>query len=130
MGDVRTIDRRALERKLAARAPDSVSKSRGYVLINVLRPVDFAGQHIPHSINVPLADIDVLQDLYSKDKEIILYCASPECDASPKAARALVESGFENVYDYSHGLSDWRDAGNRVAGSQITLAERLREVRV
>lgn len=118
MQEVRTIDRSTLERKLATRAPDSVSKSRGYVLVNVLRPADFAEQHIPHSINVPLADIEVLQDLYSKDKEIIVYCASPNCDASPKAARTLLEQGFENVYDYSRGLSDWRAAGNPVSGAQ------------
>jgi len=120
MEDVRKIDRPTLERKLAASAPNNVSKSRGYVLINVLRPADFAEQHIPRSINVPVADIDVLQYLYSKDKEIILYCASPNCDAAPKAARALVECGFQNVYDYERGLSDWRDAGNRVAGGVPT----------
>lgn len=119
MHEVRKIDRHTLERKLAASAPDSVSRSRGYVLINVLRPADFAEQHIPHSINVPSADIDVLQDLYSKDKEIILYCASPDCDAAPKAARTLLEHGFQNVYDYERGLSDWRDAGNRVAGGML-----------
>lgn len=127
MGEVRTIDRPALERKLAAGAPDSVSKSRGYVLINVLRPADFAEQHIPRSINVPLADIEVLQDLYSKEKEIIVYCGSPHCDASPKAARALVEHGFANVYDYSRGLSDWLAAGNRIVGTQVPNDMRLRE---
>jgi rhodanese-related sulfurtransferase len=119
MREVQRIDRSELERKLAASAPDHVSKSRGYVLINVLRPANFAEQHIPRSINVPLADIDVLQDLYSKDKEIIVYCASAECGASPRAAQALVERGFENVYDYERGLSDWRDAGNRLSGSNI-----------
>jgi rhodanese-related sulfurtransferase len=118
MSEIRTIDRRTLERKLASGAPDHVSKSRGYVLINVLRPADFAAQHIPQSINVPVEDIDVLEDLFSKEKEIILYCASPECDASPRAARLLVASGFENVFDYEQGLSDWRAAGNRLDGMQ------------
>lgn len=117
MREIRTIDRRTLERKLASGAPDTASKSRGYVLINVLRPADFAAEHIPRSINVPVEDIEVLQDLYSKEKEIILYCASPECDAAPRAARVLAASGFENVFDYDRGLSDWREAGNRLDGT-------------
>ena len=118
MHEVRTIDRHTLELKLASGAPDHVSKSRGYVLINVLRPTEFAAQHIPRSINVPVDDIDVLNDLYSKDKEIILYCASAQCDASPRAARLLAASGFENVFDFSQGLSDWREAGNRLDGTR------------
>ena len=116
MSDIRTIDRKTLERKLAGGAPDTASKSRGYVLINVMRPADFAAQHIPRSINVPVEDIEVLEDLYSKQKEIILYCASPECDAAPRAARLLVANGFENVFGYERGLSDWREAGNRLEG--------------
>lgn len=84
MSDIRTIDRPRLEGKLAARAPDAASKSRGYALINVLRPAQFADQRIPRSINVPLSSIDVLQDLYSKDKEIIVYCVIA---GSPLACR-------------------------------------------
>jgi rhodanese-related sulfurtransferase len=114
MAGFRTIDRETLERKLARAAPDYISKNRGYALINVLEPARFVEGHIPNSINVPLAKIAMLEDLYAKNKEIIVYCASSECDASPKAARVLVESGFENVYDYEKGLSDWRNAGNRL----------------
>jgi hypothetical protein len=34
--------------------------------------------------------------------------------ALPRAAAVLRESGFEKVYDYAEGLTDWREAGNRL----------------
>jgi rhodanese-related sulfurtransferase len=114
MLDVRTIDRGGLERKMAIEPPDNDSKSSGYALINVLDRVAFARQHIPNSINVPLADLDTLFGRYSKRKEIIVYCASLDCDASPRAAAILRENGFEKVYDYAEGVTDWREAGNRL----------------
>ncbi len=46
-----------------------------------------------------------------KDKEIVVYCASFECRASPAAARKLEELGYTRVLEYEGGLADWRDAG-------------------
>jgi rhodanese-related sulfurtransferase len=113
MTEIRTIDRRTLEEKMARAAPDNVSKSRGYALIDVAEPKEFVSKHIPKSVNVPVAAIDMLEDLFSKDKEIILYCTSRDSDAAPRAARTLLERGFENVYDYEPGSSGWREADNR-----------------
>jgi len=45
------------------------------------------------------------------DREIIVYCGSCACQASPKAADKLERLGFRNVWDYAGGKADWVEAG-------------------
>jgi rhodanese-related sulfurtransferase len=119
MTPVQTISREELEHRLEKRLPDNATSTRGYALVNVSSVDAFDQQHIPNSINIPLQDLDEFEERFAKDKEIIVYCASPECDASPKAAGALLDRGFENVIDYEGGMQDWKDAGNSVAGTRV-----------
>jgi rhodanese-related sulfurtransferase len=86
-------------------------------LVNVLSPEAFAKEHIPDSINIPQSEIDRFEEKFARDKEIIVYCASKECDASPKTANVLQEHGFTKVYDYAEGLKGWKNAGNSTAGA-------------
>lgn len=88
-----------------------------FVLLNVLPRDAFNKQHIRTSINIPVQDdnfVDKVADVVgSKDRKVVVYCASFDCDASPKAARKLEEAGFTQVYDYEGGTQDWfeqRDA--------------------
>jgi rhodanese-related sulfurtransferase len=39
--------------------------------------------------------------------EIVVYCASFECQLSPEAAQKLVDAGYTKVYDFEGGLKDW-----------------------
>jgi rhodanese-related sulfurtransferase len=52
-----------------------------------------------------------------KDKDIIVYCASFECHASPTAARKLEQLGYTRVIDYEGGLQDWKEAGYPLASA-------------
>lgn len=82
-----------------------------FVLINVLPPEAFREQHIRTSINVPHQDADFTEIVEkvaaSKERKIVVYCASFDCDASPKAAQTLQEAGFTQIYDYEGGTKDW-----------------------
>ena len=82
-----------------------------FVLINVLPRDTFNEQHIRTSINIPVEreDFTELVDLVSggKQRKIVVYCASFDCDASPKAAGKLEEAGFTAVYDHEGGTKDW-----------------------
>lgn len=82
-----------------------------FVLINVLSPEQFNEKHIRTSINVPAANADFVETVEevagSKDRKVVVYCASFDCDASPNAARKLEEAGFTRVYDYQGGTRDW-----------------------
>jgi len=45
-----------------------------------------------------------------------LRIASPECSASNEAAEELSQRGFEHVFDYEGGLSDWKQGDQPVEG--------------
>lgn len=112
-----TISREELERRLELRHPDNEDPRAGYALVNVVDAKLFERDHIPSSINIPKDEVDEFERRFEKDKDIIVYCASPDCDASPEVARALSSRGFRHVYDYESGMSDWRMAGLPVEGS-------------
>ncbi|MFO7764399.1 MAG: rhodanese-like domain-containing protein [Wenzhouxiangellaceae bacterium] len=82
-----------------------------FVLINVLPREEFNKRHIRTSINVPVGDDDFVEKVESvaggKQRKIVVYCANFDCDASPRAAEALENAGFEQVYDYQGGTEDW-----------------------
>jgi rhodanese-related sulfurtransferase len=90
-------------------------------VINVLDEKQYRQAHIPDSENVPRSADDFVERVErlvgSKDDPVVVYCASTECTASPKAARTLEEAGFNRVYDFEGGVKAWNDAGERVVMS-------------
>lgn len=100
------IDRQHLEGMLADEDAD-------FLLINVLSAEEFNRRHLRNSINVPLktprfAEL-VAEIAGNKDRRIVVYCASFDCDASTKAATELEAEGFTDVYDYEGGTQHWFD---------------------
>ncbi|PSQ96816.1 MAG: rhodanese-like domain-containing protein [Bacteroidetes bacterium SW_9_63_38] len=82
------------------------------VLINTLPQSAREARHIPGSINVPVGDIEQVEQLVpNTDAPIVVYCANADCDASPEAARPLEEHGYTNVADFEGGYAGWRRAG-------------------
>ena len=82
-----------------------------FVLINVLSEDAFNEKHIRTSINIPLEE-DGFTGLVekvagNKERKIVVYCASFDCDASKNAAEKLDKAGFSQVYDYEGGTKDW-----------------------
>ncbi|MDY6769783.1 MAG: rhodanese-like domain-containing protein [Candidatus Nanohaloarchaea archaeon] len=81
-----------------------------FVLVNVLSPEQFEEEHIPGSINIPLDQVEQeFPERFDRDEDIVVYCASESCQASPKAAEKLESMGFTNVADYEGGLADWKE---------------------
>ena len=82
-----------------------------FVLINVLPPDSFKEKHIRTSINIPVASdnfADTVEKVVAdKSRPVVVYCANKECDASPRAAKLLEDSGFTQVLDYEGGTQDW-----------------------
>ena len=109
------IDRRDLEQRIAAHSLNNQDRHRGFALVNVLGEGAFAMAHIPGSINIPHGNEDMFERRFAKDKEIIVYCGSPDCPASERVAAALVTRGFRRVYAYAGGLSDWQQGGYAIA---------------
>jgi rhodanese-related sulfurtransferase len=90
-----------------------------FQLINVLSRDHFQEDHIPGSENVPLSTPDFVDDVErtigGKDKTVVVYCASAECDASSKAARRLEEAGFQHVLCYEGGTKAWNESQAQMA---------------
>lgn len=81
-------------------------------VVNVLSQEQFEKSHIPGSINIPLDRLeDEAPERLDREGDIVVYCASESCQASPKAAKKLESMGFQHVQDYEGGLADWQDAG-------------------
>ncbi|MFB6291811.1 MAG: rhodanese-like domain-containing protein, partial [Candidatus Nanohaloarchaea archaeon] len=104
---VETISLEELEEKL--------KNDEDFVFIDVLGEDSYQDEHIPGSINIPLDQLahEVL-DRFDKDEEMVVYCGSESCGASPKAAEKLEKLGFEDVKDFEIGLKGWKEAGNEV----------------
>lgn len=87
------------------------------VLINTLSSDAFTAKRIPGSINIPTDEIDVVEQvLPDKKQDIVVYCANADCTASPEAAKALLDMGYENVRDFEEGLAGWKQAGYTLTG--------------
>lgn len=90
-------------------------------IINVLPRENYEKQHIAGSVSIPLEEQNFVQQVEgeakSKSNPLVVYCASSECDASPKAAKKLEDAGFTRVYDYEPGTKGWKDAGLPVVGA-------------
>ncbi len=71
---------------------------KGALIVDVRTPNEYAREHYPGAINIPIQSLPLrLEELGSKEKEIILYCQSG--GRSSKAKSFLNGEGFSNVID-------------------------------
>jgi rhodanese-related sulfurtransferase len=83
-----------------------------FKLVEVLPEESFKSGHIPGAINIPLEKLETLAKEYLKKTDtIVVYCASYTCQASTKAAKKLLEMGYEKTLDFKAGKQGWRHAG-------------------
>jgi len=102
---MKTISAEELKKKIDAK--------EDFVLIDVLSKESYEARHVPTSINIPVDEVEnrAPTELPDKNKEIVVYCASKTCLASPRAAKKLEEIGYTNVTDFEAGVAGWQEAG-------------------
>jgi rhodanese-related sulfurtransferase/CBS domain-containing protein len=84
----------------------------GAQLVEVLPREEYAEEHLPGAINIPLKELDrdsVTQ--LDRERPVIVYCWDQLCDMSPRAAALLDLLGFERVYDYAPSKVDYLARG-------------------
>jgi len=86
-----------------------------FKLVMTLGEFAYQAKHIPGSIQVDSAA--KAKELLSKEDEIIIYCASPSCAASPTAYHLLTTNGYKNVRRYAGGIEEWENAGLPIESS-------------
>jgi rhodanese-related sulfurtransferase len=98
------------------------NQAKDLTLVNTLAADEFEKTKIPGAINIPLQSSDfakrVEQRAGGKNKPVVVYCASEQCNSSEKAAKNLEAAGFTNVSRYTGGAAAWQQQAEQVAGSQ------------
>lgn len=85
-------------------APDFAELVRkGAQIIDVRTKEEYSAGHIPESINIPLHDLLNSLKKITKDKPLIVCCASGMRSASAK--NILLSKGFASVYNGGGWLS-------------------------
>lgn len=81
----------------------------GFVIIDVRRPDEFAGGHIPGAINIDSAHLsEHLGDL-DREATCLIYCQRGGRSAGVR--EVMRDAGFREIYDIGGGLSAWKAAG-------------------
>jgi ArsR family transcriptional regulator len=91
---------------------EMLENKESFKLVEVLGQAEYEKGHIPEAINIPLDELGKLAKQKLKKKEtIVVYCASYTCHASTKAARKLLDLGYERILDFKGGKRWWQHAG-------------------
>jgi rhodanese-related sulfurtransferase len=99
-------------------------------LVEVLPAADYADQHLPGAINIPLKTLNsTTAAALDPTRPVVVYCSDGRCDMSPRAACRLETLGFADVYDYAAGKVDWLARNLPIEGASAdapTAGGRLR----
>jgi len=83
----------------------------GLVIVLDVRPADeYAAGHIPHAINISLAELEQHLDQLDSGLEVVAYCRGPHCVLAFDAVAKLREIGFQ-ARRLDGGLPEWRLQG-------------------
>ena len=72
-------------------------------------------EHIPGALNIPLNVLEERIAELDNKKPTIVYCGGYSCSLSPRAEHMMKEHfGFGDIRDYSGGIKEWINEGNKV----------------
>jgi rhodanese-related sulfurtransferase len=98
---------------------DLLDKNGDVTLVNTLDRESFEKTRIPAAVNIPLNDNEfaarVEKEAGGKDKPVVVYCASQQCDSSEKAGKKLEEAGFTAVTDFVGGFAAWQEEAGELS---------------
>lgn len=75
------------------------------VILDVREEAEYAFNHIPNAISIPMGELDSRINELNKDDEIYVVCRTGS--RSDLAAQKLAESGFTKVINVVPGMSEW-----------------------
>ncbi|SDY47315.1 rhodanese-like domain-containing protein [Hymenobacter psychrophilus] len=79
----------------------------GGLLLDVRRPDEFAGGHLPGAVNIDVTGSNFAQRTAALDKTQPLYVYCRSGARSATAAKQLTAAGFANVSNLLGGVLDW-----------------------
>ncbi|WP_174733478.1 sulfurtransferase TusA family protein [Mesobacillus harenae] len=94
------IDNQQVEQK--------IQSNESIVVLDVREEAEFAFNHIPNAISIPLGELEDRLDELNKEAQIFVVCRTGS--RSDLAAQKLTEKGFANVVNVVPGMSQWTGA--------------------
>ena len=90
----------------AEQAKEIMDTQEGYIILDVRTQEEFAQEHIPGAVLLPLDDVKQKANVVLPDKErlILVYCRSGR--RSKTASQILVDLGYTNIKEFG-GIIDW-----------------------
>ncbi|WP_337103499.1 sulfurtransferase TusA family protein [Paenibacillus sp. YIM B09110] len=82
-----------------------LQNSEPIIILDVREAAEYAFNHIPHAVSIPLGELDKRMDELGKQETIYVVCRSG--NRSDMAARKLAENGYANVFNVVPGMSEW-----------------------
>lgn len=79
-----------------------------FIVIDLMSKEDFAANHIPGAVNIPIEELKDRISEIPKDKNIVVACRRGLMK-SDLALQQLQQSGFTNAQKLSGGTSGWLD---------------------
>ncbi|MDR0138682.1 sulfurtransferase TusA family protein [Metabacillus idriensis] len=80
-------------------------ESGNIVVLDVRETAEYAFNHIPNAISIPLGELEDRLGELNKEDEIYVVCRTGS--RSDFAAQKLADNGFTNVVNVVPGMSDW-----------------------
>ena len=87
------------------------------LLIDVREPSEYQSGHIPNAISIPLRTLTQNLDQIPSDRPVIMYCSTGYRSAMGVMTSQLL--GYENVRGFPLSFAGWKDAGEKIAASNI-----------
>lgn len=102
-------------------------------LIDVREPAEYAGEHLPNAMLVPLSQfasekINIAKGQDAENKKLVLYCRTS--NRSAQAAQKLLASGFESVIHLAGGMDEWKQKGFPTVINQKAPISLMRQVQI
>jgi len=98
---------------------DKLIMGEAITLIEALPEKYWKDSHLPGALQIDYKEVTekAYNLLPDKEAEIIVYCASTQCQNSFLAASTLEDLGYTNVQEYTGGKQHWLEAGLPLRGA-------------
>ncbi|WP_077620295.1 sulfurtransferase TusA family protein [Bacillus sinesaloumensis] len=82
-----------------------ISSGKEVLVLDVREAAEYAFNHIPGAVSIPLGELEERINELSEEKEIYVVCRTGS--RSDLASQKLTEKGYKNVINVLPGMSNW-----------------------
>ena len=101
---------------------ERMDENQEFVLVDVTPAEEYAKEHIPTAVNIPLSELaEQVKQQLSKNQRIVVYDKNHDDESSNRASDVLEAMGYRKVADFDGGIYAWKRAGFLTEGEDAKL---------